>query len=316
MVPTLLDLLSAEAPEHIRGIEQQPIEGISFAATLSDADAKTGKQVQYFEMFGNRGIYLDGWKAVAFHAAGTPLEDDQWELFDLTVDFNEANDLAAAHPERLQTMIARWWKEAERYQVLPLDDRFAERFAENSERHSGTRTQFVFWRGMGHLPPAVAPDLRSRSYRITADVEALTRTHRGVLIAHGDATSGYSLYIDAAGHLVHDLNIGGSHQLLRSPAPITEGVTTLGFSMRRHGRSGTGELLIDGETVAQMSTENIFALMVSWSGLDIGLDRGTPVSHYASPNAFTGQLRKVSVDLLNDQDLDNEGSANVEIGRE
>jgi len=316
MVPTLLEVLGQQAPESINGIEQQPIEGTSFAVTLGDAVADTGKQVQYFEMFGNRGIYLDGWKAVAFHAADTPFEDDRWELFDLSVDFNEANDLAAAEPERLAAMVARWWKEAERYQVLPLDDRFAARFAEDAARHSGARKHYVFWRGMGHLPSAVAPDLRSRSYQITAEVAALTGAERGVLIAHGDATSGYSLYLDANGHLVHDLNIGGLHQLLRSPKPIAAGVTTLGFAMHRDGKSGRGELVVDGDTVSEMVTENIFALMVSWSGLDIGLDRGTPVSHYDSPYMFTGALNKVSVDLLDDQALDGIGSAKVAASRD
>ena len=147
-----------------------------------------------------------------------------------------------------------WWEQATSFQVLPLDDRFAERFAENAARHLGQRTSFTFWAGMGHLPSDVAPDLRSRSYRLDASVEPTRAGISGVLVAHGDATSGYSLYIDNEGHLVHDLNIGGSHQIVRSPEPIPEGSTSLGFHMARapEGHHGVGTLVIDGNAVASL----------------------------------------------------------------
>lgn len=309
LLPTLLDLAQLDHP--------QGIEGTSFAATLNDADATTDKRVQYFEMFGHRGIWKDGWKAVAYHPPGTAFEDDQWELFDLASDFNEVQDCATQDPEKLQQLIDEWWTQAEQHKVLPLDDRFAERFAENAERHHGSRQSFVFHAGMGHLPADVAPDLRSRSYDIVASVEPLATGTTGVLVAHGDAASGYSLYIDGSGHLVHDLNIGGSHQLVRSPHPVPEGATKLGFHMRRHGGGGgTGSLSIDGQAVAEMTTPNIFALMISWSGLDIGLDRGSPVSAYATPFEFSGRLLRVDVDLAPDQDVDHDGAGRAEMARE
>ena len=231
LVPTLLDSIGIDAPEVINGIPQKPIEGVSFASTFEDANAVTEKRTQYFEMFGHRGLIHEGWKAVAYHPPGTPYEDDEWELFNLDADFNETKDLSASEQSRLKTMTDLWWEQATSYQVLPLDDRFAERFAENAERHLGQRTSFTFWAGMGHLPSDVAPDLRSRSYRLDALVEPTRPGVCGVLIAHGDATSGYSLYIDNGGHLVHDLNIGGSHQIVRSPEPVPEGSTSLGFHM-------------------------------------------------------------------------------------
>lgn len=316
VMPTVLDVLGLEAPGDIGGLAQMPIEGVSFGATFTDSEAVTGKRSQHFEMFGHRGMYLDGYKAVAFHPPYTSFDDDRWELFDLAADFNETADLAAAEPEKLRELIAAWWDAAERHRVLPLDDRFAERFAENAERHRGGRTHYTFWAGMGHLPSEVAPDLRSRSYDITAAIEPLEAGTTGVLIAHGDATSGYSLFIDNDGYLVHDLNIGGSHQAVRSLEPVPTGATELGFRMRRDGRAGTGQLVIDGEVVAEMQTDNIFFLMVSWSGLDIGLDRGSPVSSYAAPNAFTGSLRRVDVALVDDQDLDHEGVGHTEMARE
>ena len=268
-------------------------------------------------MFGHRGLVHGDWKAVAFHPPGTPYEDDQWELFNLHDDFNETNDMSVLEADRLDAMIDLWWEQAKLHQVLPLDDRFAERFAENAERHLGGRTFFTFWKGMGHLPSDVAPDLRSRSYRLDATIEPIKTGISGVLIAHGDATSGYSLYIDD-GHLVHDLNIGGSHQILRSPRPVPLGATRLGFHMFREqeGHHGVGQLLVDGEVVATQATDNIFFLMISWSGLDIGLDRGTAVSHYDAPNIFTGELIQVTVDLADDQIIDGDGVGRAEMMRE
>jgi arylsulfatase len=314
----LLDLIEVRAPETINGVQQKPIEGTSFASTLTDRYAQTGKTTQYFEMFGHRGIVHDGWKAVAFHPPGTPYEHDQWELFNLANDFNETKDLSAVEAVRLSEMIHIWWEQARLHQVLPLDDRFAERFAENADRHLGGRTFFTFWKGMGHLPSDVAPDLRSRSYRLDAQVEPIKANVSGVLIAHGDATSGYSLYLDDRGHLVHDLNIGGSHQILRSPKPVPVGTTNLGFYLSREQQSprGSGRLVVNGEVVATQETDNIFFLMISWSGLDIGLDRGTAVSNYEAPNRFTGDLVKVTIDLANDQLLDGHGLGRAEMMRE
>ncbi len=316
LAPTILELLGVES-HHRPGIGTP---GCSFAASLHDAYAATAKDVQYFEMFGHRGLVHDGWKAVAYHEPGTAFEDDEWELYHLTEDFNEVHNLAEVEPERLQQLQSLWWQQAETNQVLPLDDRFAPRFAENAERHRGGRTHYTFWPGMGHLPSDVAPDLRSRSYRIDVDLEVLSDRDSGVLIAHGDATGGYSLYMDN-GHLVHDLNIGGTHQLLTSPKPVLPGRRELAFVMQRQPQDdnsviGRASLRVDDVEVAELSTNSIFTLMISWSGLDIGFDRGTTVGNYASPFTFSGKLHKVTVDLSDDQELDHDGVGRAEMARE
>ncbi|MEC8349118.1 MAG: arylsulfatase [Pseudomonadota bacterium] len=316
LAPTILELLGVES-HHRPGIGTP---GCSFAASLHDAYAATAKDVQYFEMFGHRGLVHDGWKAVAYHEPGTAFEDDEWELYHLAEDFNEVHNLAEVEPERLQRMQSLWWQQAETNQVLPLDDRFAPRFAENAERHRGGRTHYTFWPGMGHLPSDVAPDLRSRSYRIDVDLEVLSDRDSGVLIAHGDATGGYSLYMDN-GHLVHDLNIGGIHQLLTSPEPVLPGRRELAFVMQRQPQddntvTGRASLRVDDVEVAELSTNSIFTLMISWSGLDIGFDRGTTVGNYASPFTFSGKLHKVTVDLSDDQELDHDGVGRAEMARE
>ncbi len=316
LAPTILELLGV-ASHHRPGIGTP---GCSFAASLHDVYAATAKDVQYFEMFGHRGLVHDGWKAVAYHEPGTAFEDDEWELYHLTEDFNEVHNLAEVEPERLQQLQSLWWQQAETNQVLPLDDRFAPRFAENAERHRGGRTHYTFWPGMGHLPSDVAPDLRSRSYRIDVDLEVLSDRDSGVLIAHGDATGGYSLYMDN-GHLVHDLNIGGTHQLLTSPKPVLPGRRELAFVMQRQPQDdnsviGRASLRVDDVEVAELSTNSIFTLMISWSGLDIGFDRGTTVGNYASPFTFSGKLHKVTVDLSDDQELDHDGVGRAEMARE
>jgi arylsulfatase len=312
LVPTLLDVVGIAPPEAIDGRLQPPLEGESFAASLRDPATPPRKRAQYFEMFGHRGLWQDGWKAVSFHPSGTPFESDRWELYRLDKDFAEVDDLAQKEPQRLEAMIARWWQEAERCQVLPLDDRFGQRFAENAARAQGDRRQFVFHAGMGHVPTDVAPDVRSRSYTIVADVEA---PGEGVLIAHGDATSGYSLFVQD-GYLVHDLNIGGSHQIVRSTRKVPAGKCRLGFRMQRNESKGTGTLTIDGEPAGEMKTNDMFRVLISWSGLDIGRDRGSAVSHYAAPFAFTGRLAKVTVTIGDDQALDGEATGRAEMGRQ
>lgn len=331
LVPTLLELCGVAPPAQLAGVAQLPLAGESFAASLRQADAVPRQQAQYFEMFGHRGIWHQGWKAVAWHALGTPFDSDRWELYHLDNDFAENHDRAADEPERLQRLQALWWAEAEAHQVLPLDDRFGPRFAENARRHHGARSRFVLHAGMGHLPTDVAPDVRARSYTIEADVDLPDAPAQGVLIAHGDATAGYSLYLQD-GHLVHDLNVGGQHQLLRSPLPVAPGRRCLGLRMdvgpmvwtppmAAVGRvqvpaSRQASLLVDGTVVASMALRLGFNTMVSWSGLDIGRDRGSPVSHYAAPFEFSGRLIQVTLSLAPPQGLDGTALARAEMARQ
>jgi arylsulfatase len=318
LVPTLLDVVGIAAPEVIGGIAQQPIEGVSFAASMKTANAPPRGKPQYFEMFGHRGLWSDGWKAVAFHPPGMPFEKDVWELYHLDRDFTETDDLAQREPERLQAMIAEWWRQAEAHKVLPLDDRFGPRFAENAAR-SHHRRRFVFHAGVGHIPTEVAPDVRGRSYLIEAHVR-IEPGSNGVLIAHGDATSGYSLYVEN-GFLVHDLNIGGEHQLVRSDRTIPPGERVLGVHMTQDMSRGgppmrNARLLIDGEPCGVLDCKFGFFTLISWSGLDIGCDRGSPVSHYGAPFTFSGTLRKVVITMNPEQALDSEAVARSEMARQ
>ena len=315
LVPTLLDQIGIDPPEQVAGVRQAPLEGESFAASLTDPVAPARSKSQYFEMFGHRGLWKDGWKAVAFHPPGTPFDDDKWELFHLDKDFSETDDLAAREPERLEALKAEWWAVAEANKVLPLDDRFAPRFADNAARFHGARRKFVFHAGMGHLPTDVAPDVRSRTYRIEADV-VLKGGEEGVLLAHGDATSGYSLYLQD-GRLHHTLNIGGQKTTVTSDALVPASATRLGVVSRQSPEGPRAfTLTVDGKPAGEVVANTGFVTLISWSGLDIGLDRGSPVAGYAAPFAFTGTLRKVTVVMDADQTLDGAAIGEAEMARQ
>ena len=328
LAPTIFELIGLD----MESVTDSGTTGVSFASTINNSGAVTGKTTQYFEMFGHRGIIHEDWKAVAYHEPGTAFEDDIWELYDLSNDFNELSDLSEPEALRLEKLKDLWWTEAESNQVLPLDDRFGPRFAENAERHRGGRTNYSFWPGMGHLPSDVAPDLRSRSYAISATVELKSDFENGVLIAHGDATGGYSFYFED-GFLCHDMNIGGDHEIVKSAEPLSVGRHDVSFQMKRiiettdpNSRvysqqnvisvKGEASLIVDGAVVGTLHTDRMFFLMVSWSGLDIGFDRGSPVGTYEAPFNFTAKLIHVTVDLEDDQELDYEGVGKTEMARE
>ena len=325
LAPTLLDLVGVAPPEAVNGVPQMPLEGTSFAASLRDASAPSKASPQYFEMFGHRGIVHEGWKAVAYHRPESPFEEDRWELYHLESDFAETRDLAAEQPARLAAMVALWWQEAEKHKVLPLDDRFRQRFAENAARFHGARTRYTFHAGVGHVPTEVAPDVRARSYRIEAHA-AFGPADEGVLIAHGDATGGYSLYL-RDGVLVHDMNVGGEHVVVASDRPVPPGTHRVSLRVRRLSReprptieTGPGlsefTLLIDDEPVGRTESRLGFANFVAWAGLDVGCDRGSPVSHYAAPFPFTGRLDRIEVVMDDDQALDGDGLGQSRLARE
>ena len=298
---TALELAGLEAPERMSGLDQIPIDGVSFASTFSDPDAAPDRGPQIFELFGHRAIVHEGWKAVAWHAPGTDFETDEWELYRLDQDFSEYEDLAEREPDRLRRLQELWWSEARRNQVLPLDDRaFNERWVLSGGDESG-RTEFEYWPGMAHIPTDAAPDIRNRSYTIEAEVE-LEQEGNGVLIAHGDRCSGWSFYMKS-GHLMHDYNYAGTHHVMRSEGPISPGAHVLTYHFQRDGdHHGHAEMRVDGETVASLEEMTTLSMVISFEGLDVGRDALVSVTpDYESPFDFTGRLRRVRIHLEDDQ---------------
>lgn len=303
IVPTVLDVLRVEPPEVIRGVSQMPIHGISMAYTFEE-NGPTRKAIQHFEMFGHRALWADGWKAVAYHACDTDYAEDRWELYHLDEDFSECHDLAATHPERLQTMIDLWWSEARKYDVLPLDDRgFARRRAASVARPDAPRQRnhFVYWGGLGHVPNGATPFIMDRSYRVTAHLRCQPGDE-GVVVACGSVGGGYSLYVKE-GLLHHDYNFYG--RIFRAQAPFSaDGDHTLGYDFIRTGPlRGTGRLLIDDVVVDEVELPETSRYFMSWAGLDLGRDSLSPVSpNYSGEFPFTGVIDRVVFDLVDDHD--------------
>jgi hypothetical protein len=302
-VPTVLDLLSVEAPAVLNDVPQMPIHGTSLAYTFEQPDAPTRKEVQYYEMLGSRAIWHRGWKAVAHHRTGTDFDLDQWELYHLDDDYAEEHDLAAEQPDRLRQMVDRWWAEAGQYNVLPLDDRDVG--ALRGAGRPGVRTQFTYYPGMARVERQSSPNITNRSYTIAADVTIPGGGAEGVLLAAGNRFGGYTLFVKDD-RLVYEYNFGEIRYVIRSDAEVTAGSHAYRFEFTKTGRhQGRGQLLIDGTIVGEGDLPQTWPFMAAQAGLHCGRDDGSPVSEqYVVPFAFTGTLHRVTVDLADDQQRD------------
>ena len=308
ITPTVLESLGISPPAEINGVTQQPIEGTSFAYTWDAPAAPDAKRIQYFEMLGHRGIWAQGWKAVTFHRPGTAFEDDTWELYNVAEDFNETQDLASEHPEKLRELIDSWWIEAGKYNVLPLSGP-AGRFIQRNPYAISRQSRWEMFPDTGRLPNAVCPDIRNRSYTITADVEIPEGGAEGALVAQGDWCGGYALYIKND-HLVHDYNFVGNHFVVTSSEPVAAGTHSLRYELAKTGsHSGTGHLLIDGREVGTIDIPVMYRAQTSFIGMEIGSAPVPAVSDFPAPFRFTGTLRRVVVELGADQDVDEAGAA-------
>lgn len=301
IAPTILDILGREAPEMYRGIPQKPIDGISMAYTFNNPDAPTQKETQYFENSGHRGIYHQGWKAVTRHVVGTLFEEEEWELYNLEEDFSESNNLASEYPDKLNEMVQRWWVEAAKHGVLPLMDRRGGFAALPRPGDVMDRKKFVFYGAMQHVDGDVTPNIKNRSYSITADVERDQTSDEGVLIACGSLHSGYALFVKN-NRLVHEHNYAGTRYRIESDSEVPAGKATLRFEFQKTGDlQGTGVLLIEGKKVGELDIPRLWSARIALEGLDVGRDIGTPASDdYTSPFNFTGTIHKVVIELGDD----------------
>lgn len=303
IAPTILGITGVEMPEEHRGTPQLPVHGVSMEYSFCDAAAPTKRPTQYFEMYGHRAIVHEGWKAVAYHERHTSYADDRWELYDLTSDFSECHDLAAERPDVLHELIGRWWSEAERYGVFPLDDRnFAERAAKyHSAASPRRRRHFVLHRGVGRIPAGVTPLIYDRSYRIDATVD-ITGDDEGVLVSQGDVNGGYALWL--ADHELHyEYNHQGTRRHVSGPASLSHGQHRLAMDFTRTGHlQGVAEICVDDVPVGSVELPSTARYMMAWQGLEIGRDALSPVSErYPREFAFTGELETVEFTLSDDE---------------
>jgi len=308
IAPTIYEITQIPSPKMVNGIEQDPIEGTSLVYTFNDAGAPEQHKVQYFEMFGNRGVYQDGWFARTIHRPAwrlknaTSLQDDIWELYNTNEDFSLSNDLAAQNPEKLKDMQALFMKEAEKYHVLPLDDRLLERTnAELMGRPTvmGNRTSVTYGEGMKGMGVDVFIDLRSKSYTITAEV-AVDANGNGVMVCQGGRFGGLSFYIKNGKPAFTYNYLGIQSTDIIAGQALKPGNYILVYDFKYdgggQGKGGVGTITVNDKKVAEGRIEKTQPGIFSVDDLaDIGLDEGTQVADYGPSSKFKGKIEKVTV---------------------
>jgi len=319
IVPTVIEVSGLRAPSVVDGIPQSPIEGTSLAYTFdkANADEPSHHRTQYFEMFGNYALYHEGWSLVdkvkrpSWVTFGPAIADPatpDWELYDLTKDWTQNTDVSAANPEKVKELEAIWWREAEKYQVLPLDASVSARIVTPRPSVTAGRTEFSFPPKMTGISNGVAPTILSSSYTFTAEVTVPEGGGDGMIITQGGRFAGYGLYLDK-GKPTFDWNLLGlKNQTWQAKEPLTPGkhsivfdfkyeglgIGTLAFnSLTGLGKPGTGTLSVDGQVVDSQKMEQTIPIILAWDeNMDIGSDTGTPVNDkvYQVPFAFTGTI--------------------------
>jgi arylsulfatase A-like enzyme len=311
IVPTIYECLGIDPPDVVKGYTQFPIEGVSFAKTFDDANAKTDKQTQFYSMGGTRAIWHQGWKAAAISNSAPDnwagYDRQRWELFNTDDDPSECHDLAAREPEKLQELIGLWWHEAGRYSALPLENRGAVEILTTERPHlSKPRDRYVYYPGGSEIPESVAPNIRNRSYTIAVEVDIDTAEAGGVLFAQGSRFGGHALYVKDR-KLKYAYNFAGlEEQVVESTEEIPTGHVVLSVSFEREGDAMPAE----GKLTLQIRDEQVgegriktqpgkFSL--AGEGLNVGKDGGEPVTgDYPGdhPHAFVGgTIRKAVIDV-------------------
>ncbi len=312
IVPTILEITGLEMPKTNNGVEQYPLSGVSMAYSFdAKPDDPTEKKVQYYAMLGTRGIWKEGWKAAAVHSPLTGkghFDKDEWELYNVAADRSESKNLAKENPEKLEQMIAAWFEEAAKNNILPLDDRSAVEIL-GIERPTAEkkRDTYIYYSNTAPVPEGVAVNIRGRSYKILANVEISDADASGVIFAHGSRFGGHALLIkDERLHYVYNFLGIKPEQTFTSKETLKPGAYTLGMNFEMMGKGDNGEILgkttlyIDDKVVAtgDMRTQpGKFTL--SGDGLCVGYDSGDAVSElYETPGAFKGgTIQKVGVSV-------------------
>lgn len=327
VVPTILEVCGISQPETVDGIKQKPIEGTSFAYTLdsANANAPSHHKTQYFEMMGDHAIYNDGWIA-STHVIRPPwvtmgpvnqdpVNNVNWELYDLSKDWTQSHDVASENPKKLAEMKEMFLQEAKKHNVLPLDASCATRLVAPRPNITAGRKEFIYTRPQTGIPQGDSPLLLNTSYTVKADVDVPQGGAEGIILTSGGRFAGYGFYL-LKGKPVFLWNLADLKRVRwEGPDALAPGHHELEFdfkydglgagtialnNMSGIGRSGTGVLKVDGKEVANQKMEQTLPLILQWDeNFDIGSDTGTPVcdQDYQVPFAFTGKLNKLSLKL-------------------
>lgn len=316
LMVTALEVTGTKFMDVVDGVEQMPVDGISLAYSFDNANAPSARTEQYYEQFGNRAMYKDGWKAVTIHGnrmpwvvAGTyPFEKDVWELYNLNEDFSESNNLAESNPKKLAELQKVWDEQAWKNNVYPLYDDPATRIAKQFKRAFGDRKTFTYYApGAVRIPEAVSAPIKNKSHTIETTLD-LKGDEEGVIVACGGVNGGYTLFI-ADGKLHYDYNFVNDERYSIVSPELPKGKVDLKFNFVKTGPlKGTGELWVNGKKVAEGELAKTVPGTFSFSEtFDVGVDNGTPVSkNYKAKDhfPFTGQIDKVVINLTGeDKDL-------------
>ncbi len=318
VAPTILEAAGLPQPESVNGIQQDPIEGVSMIYSFSDAKATERHETQYFEMFGNRGIYHKGWTAVTKHRTPwilmgqqtVPLDEDVWELYS-DQDWSQANNLAEEMPEKLHQLQRLWLIEATRYKVLPIDDRTTEKMNPDTAGRPilvRGKTQLLF-SGMGRLSENCVLNIKNKSHSVTAEIEVPESGAEGVIVCQGANIGGWSLYTKS-GKLKYCYNLAGvNHYFVEStdtlPAGRHQVRMEFDYAGGGLGKGGKVTLFVNGEPAGEGDIPMTQAIVFSADdGCDVGEDSGAPVSPDYGPvgNAFNGDIRGVLLSIADDPD--------------
>ncbi len=313
VAPTILEAAGLPQPKTVNGIAQRPMEGVSLLSTLDDASAPTKHTTQYFEIGGNRGVYHDGWFAGTVHRAPweqrprAELENDAWELYDVTKDFSQSTNLATSNPAKLKELQALFLSEAAKYQVLPIDDRSVERMdpaVAGRPDLMGGRTSLTLYPGAVPMAENVFINVKNRSHAITATVDVPKGGAEGVIIAQAGRFSGWSLYVKD-GRASYAYNwLGREIYKVADSAKLPEGPATIrmdfGYDGGGRGKGGTVTLTVNGKKVAEGRVNHTIPNVFSTDeGVTVGSDDETVVIDDYKPrnNQFTGKLGKIVVEV-------------------
>ena len=316
VAPTILEAAGLPEPVFVNGVQQRPIEGVSMVYSFDDANAPGRHDTQYFEMFGNRGIYHKGWTAVTRHRIPwetgivkvPAFDDDVWELYDTTNDWSQSKDLAKENPQKLRELQRLWLIEAVKYNVVPLDDRMAERanpeIAGRPQLVKGNR-QLLFG-GMGRLTENSIVNIKNKSHAVTAEIEVPESGAEGVIVAQGGMVGGWSLYAKD-GKPKYCYNFFGLHRYtVEGTNRIPPGKHQLRMEFQYDGggiaKGGTVILYVDGKKTGEGRVDQTEPFVFSADETcDIGDEFGSPVtSDYPSRKKFNGEVNWVQLDVDKD----------------
>jgi arylsulfatase len=303
IAPTIMEAAGIEVPETYHGVEQQPMDGVSMMYSFDDASAPNRKKRQYYEMFGNRAIWVDGWKAVSLHAKRMPwdvnvvlpFDQDEWELYHVAEDFSESTNLAKQHPDKLKELTEIFDEEAWKYNVYPLYDDMIKRLGAQQDRLFGDQKEFVYYApGAVRIAEKSSAPVKNRAHTIETRLD-LKGGEEGVIVACGGMTGGYTMFVKD-GRVYYDYNfLNGVYYTLKSPE-LPRGQVDVKFNfIRTKPFGGIGELYIDGNKVDEVEMPSMHIATYSLAEtFDVGGDTGTQVSKmYTDPFVYTGKLDRV-----------------------